>query len=67
MFLGVAIRRRVATTHTSARQTEPQMDPGRTDPQTFLAAIRAGCDVIANLIEVGAGFGAHDVILLQWG
>jgi len=61
MFRGVAIRRRVAAAHMSAGQTEPQVDPGRTDFQTFLTAVRAGNDVGIDLIEVRAGFGVHDL------
>ena len=45
----------------AAGQAKSQMDPGRTHLQTFLAAIRAGNDVVVNLIEVRAGFGAHDL------
>ena len=66
MFRGMAVRRRIATTHMSARQTEPQMDPGRTDLQAFFAAVCAGNDIAFYLIEMGAGFGAHDVMPLQW-
>jgi len=54
MFGGVAIRRRVAAAHMSAGQTEPQVDPGRTDFQTFLTAVRAGNDIGIDLIEVRA-------------
>lgn len=59
MFRGVAVRRRVAATYVSARQAEPQMDPGRTDLQTLLTPIRAGNDVVSNLLQVGAMF-IHD-------
>ena len=47
----------------SAGQTEPQVDPGRTDLQTFLAPVGAGNYVFVDLIEVGASFGAHDLYL----
>ena len=47
----------------SARQAKPEVDPGGPNLQTILAAIRAGGDVVINLIEVSAGFGAHDGIL----
>jgi hypothetical protein len=60
MFRGVTIRRRITATHMAAGQAKSEVDPGRTDLQTFLAAIRAGNDVVVNLIQVRAGFGAHD-------
>ena len=64
MFHGVAIRRRVTAADMSTRQTKSQVDPGRTDLQTFLTSVRAGNDVGINLIEVPAFFGAHNVIVL---
>jgi hypothetical protein len=36
------------------------VDPGGTDLQTFFTPVRARNDVIVNLIEVAAVFGAHD-------
>jgi hypothetical protein len=61
MFRGVAIRRRVAAAHMSAGQAQPQVDPGRTNLQTFLTPLRAGNDVGIDLIEMRAGFGVHDM------
>jgi hypothetical protein len=63
MFRGVAIRRRVTAADMSARQAKSQVDPGRTDLQTFLTPVRAGNDISVNLIEVRAFFEAHNVIL----
>jgi hypothetical protein len=60
MFRGVTVRRRITAAHMAACQAKPQMDPSGTHFQTFFAAIRAGNDVVLNLIEVRAGFGAHD-------
>src|SRR6185369_17894003 len=37
----VAIRRLIAATDVTARQTKPQMQPRRTDSQAIFAAIRA--------------------------
>jgi hypothetical protein len=63
MFRGVAIRRRVTATHMSARQAKSQMDPGRTDLQTFLTPVRTGNDVMINLIEVCAFCEAHNMMV----
>ena len=63
MFRGVAIRRGITATHVSARQAKPQVDPGRTDLQTFLTPVRARDYVIVNLIEVCAFREAHNVMV----
>ena len=41
MFRGVLIWRRVTATDMTARQTKSQVDPGRTDLQALLTAVRA--------------------------
>jgi hypothetical protein len=39
---GVAARRAVAAADVTTRQTEPEMNPGRTQPQTLFTAKRVG-------------------------
>ena len=63
MFRRVTVWRGIAAAHVSARQAESQVDPGRTHLQTFLATIRAGDNVIVNLIQMRADFVAHDSYL----
>ena len=55
MFGGMAIRRGVAAADMSAGQAKPEVDPGGPHLQTFLTAVRAGNDVVVNLVEVLAG------------
>jgi hypothetical protein len=64
MFRGVAIRRRVTATHVSASQAKPQVDPGRTNLQTFLTPVRARNNVGIDLLKMRAFFEVHEVIVL---
>lgn len=52
MFRGVPIGRGIAAPYMSARQTEPQVDPGRTGLQALLTAVRARNDVGINLTKM---------------
>jgi hypothetical protein len=59
MLRRMSVRRRIAAADMSASKTKPQVDPGGTDLQTFLAPIRARNDILIDLIEVAAGFRIH--------
>jgi hypothetical protein len=61
MLCSVAIFRRIAAGHISAKKTHPQMDPSIAQLDAFFAALAIWFDVV-NLIEMSALF-SHAALL----
>jgi hypothetical protein len=57
---GVLVFRGIATTNVTADQAEAQMDPGISDLQALLAAVRRPRGNVADLIQMRTG-NAHPV------
>ena len=58
---GVPVRRAVAAAHMTALHAQPEMDPGGTDPEAVLTAVRVGRLDGVQRFEVMAGQGAHSL------
>jgi len=59
----VLIRRVVAASDVTALQAQPEMDPGVTGGETFLAAVRRVWAVVPRLTEMSTELLGHHVSL----